>query len=140
MKTINDECFGELTYDYQWERHTDITLWGRSYSVVLTVESNTDNDDSVSKAQQDAFRHFTAKHIELENEMMQRLIHHCQTEFGVTNCNEKKFLTHNTPKSIFFPLAGGWAILFDSDFDKESGLSAVVRGDRVEVGSQEIIL
>ena len=55
MKAINDEVFGQLTYDYQWERTVEETLWGRSYELSLAVESETDDDDAVSPAQRKAY-------------------------------------------------------------------------------------
>lgn len=140
MKTINDEVFGQLTYDFQWERPEDVTILGRSYRLLLSIESESDDDESVSKLQQDAYRDFSTQHAALEHEILQRLIQYCQTELGVSHCDENEFWSHNTPTSIFFPLSGGWAIMFDSDFDEESGLTAVVRGGQIEVGSQDIIL
>ena len=140
MKTINDDVFGQLTYDFQWERPEVVTVFGRPYKLLLTIESESDNDESVSKVQQDAYKNFSPQHTALEHEMLQSLIQYCQSELGVSHCDESGFAAHNTPTSIFFPLSGGWAIMFDSDYDEESGLAVVVRGDQIEVGSQDIIL
>lgn len=145
MKTINDEVFGQLTYDFQWERPEDVTILGRPYRLLLTIESESDYDESddvksVTKVQQDAYRNFFTQHAALEHEIEQRLIQYCQTELGISHCDESEFWAHNTPTSIFFPLSGGWAIMFDSDYDEESGLTAVVFGNQIEVGSQDVIL
>jgi hypothetical protein len=140
MKTINDEVFGQLTYDFQWERPEDVTILGRPYRLLLTIESESDDDESVLKVQQDAYRNFSTQHAALEHEIELRLIQYCQTELGISYCDESEFWAHNTPTSIFFPLSGGWAIMFDSDYDEESGLTAVVCGNQIEVGSQDIIL
>lgn len=140
MKTINDEVFGQMTYDYQWERVVEESLWGRSYELSLSVESETDDDDAVSPVQRKAYKDFSDQHAALEPEILKMLVHYCQDELGVSDCTEDEFLSHNTPKSIFFPLSGEWVIMFDSDYDEEEGLAAVVRDGQIEVGSQDIIL
>ena len=140
MKTINDQVFGQMTYEYQWERQIEETLWGRSYNLSLIVESGSDDDESISKTQQDAFKDFTSRHAALAAEMMQHLVRYCQTDLGILGCTEEEFLSHNTPTSLFFPLSGEWVILFDSAYVKDAGLAVVVRGGQIEAGSQDIIL
>lgn len=140
MKTINDQVFGQMTYEYQWERQVEETLWGRSYNLSLIVESESDDDEAISKTQQDAFKDFTSRHDALAAEMMRHLVRYCQTDLGVLGCTEEEFLSHNTPTSLFFPLSGEWAILFDSAYDNDAGLAVVVRGGQIEAGSQDIIL
>lgn len=140
MKIVNDEVFGRMTYDYQWERQTEETLWGCPYTLLLTVESETDDDESISESQRDAYKAFSTQHAVFEAEMLKCLVQYCRTELGVPDCTKKEFLSHNTPTSVFFPLTGEWAVLFDSEYDEEEGLAAVVRNGRVEVGSQDIVL
>ena len=140
MKKINDEVFGQMTYDYQWERPVEETLWGRRYNILLTVESETDDDNSISCSQRLAYESFVAQHAELEPVMLNALVQYCQNELKENDCSAETFLTHNAPTSIYFPLSGGWAIMFNSEYDEEAGLAAVVRNDQVEVGSQDIIL
>lgn len=140
MKTIDDKVFGQLTYNYQWERKIEASLWGRSQELLLAIESETDEDESVSEVQRAAYQAFQQQHVALEEEMLERLVQYCREELKIEDCTGETFLVHNVPTSIFFPLSGEWAIMFDSDYDEEEGLTAVVRGGQVEVGSQDIIL
>lgn len=140
MKTINDNVFGRLTYNYQWERPIEVCLFGHTYELVLAIESESDEDVAVSDAQRTAYQDFQQRLSMLEAAVLERLVRYCQEELGIENCSSEMFQVHNRPTSIFFPLSGECAIMFDSDYDEESGLAAVVRGDQIEVGSQDIIL
>jgi len=140
MKMINNKTFGKLTYNYQWERPIDVSLWGHGITLLLAVESETDDDDSISEIQVDAFRAFESQHASLENQILNQLQQYCREEFGVSDNSTSDFLAHNTPTSVYFPLSGEWAILFDSEYDEEGGLAAVVRNGEIEIGSQDIIL
>lgn len=140
MKTIKDNVFGQLTYNYQWERPIEVCLWGHTHELVLAIESESDEDEAVSDAQRTAYQDFQQRLPLLETAVLERLVRYCQEYLGLANCSAETFQACNRPTSIFFPLSGEWAIMFDSDFDEEAGLTAVVRGGQIEVGSQDIIL
>ena len=140
MRTINDEAFGKLTYNNQWERPFQVSLWGSPRNLWLIVESETDEDESVSRIQRSAYEDFLARHEVVEHKMLTKLVQFSREELGVGDCTEDNFLQHSEPSSLFFPLSGEWAILFESDYDEEEGLAAVVRDGQIEVGPQDIIL
>ena len=140
MKTINDNVFGQLTYNYQWERPVEVCLFGQTHELVLAIESESDEDESVSDVQRAAYQDFQQRLPALEVALLERLVKYSQKEMGIANCSAETFKAHNRPTSVFFPLSGEWAIMFDSDYDEESGLAVVVRGDQIDAGSQDIIL
>ncbi len=140
MRTINDEAFGKLTYNNQWERPFQVSLWGSPRNLWLIVESETDDDESVSQIQRKAYEDFLSRHETMEHEILTKLVQYSRKELGADNCTEANFLQHNEPSSLFFPLSGEWAVLFESAFDEEGGLAAVVRDGQIEVGPQDIIL
>ena len=140
MRKINDNVCGTLSYNYQWERELEVSLWGQVHKLKLAIESETDEDASVSEVQRKAYQSFQAQYASLEDEILNRLIRYCKDEFGIADCAKETFLAHNRPTSIFLPLSGEWAVMFDSDYAEEEGLAAVVRDGDIEVGSQDIIL
>jgi len=140
MKTINDNVFGQLTYNYQWERPIEVCLLGNTHELVLAIESESDEDETIADVQRTAYQDFQQRLPALDAAMLERLVKYCQEELGIASCSAETFKAHNRPISIFIPLSGEWAIMFDSDYDEESGLAVVVRGDQIEAGPQDIIL
>lgn len=140
MKTITDKTFGKMTYNYQWERQEDVDLWGRHLTLLLAVESETDDDESISTRQCESYLDFKSRIHDFEEEMLVQLVSYCRSELGIDGCNAANFMIYNTASTLFFPLSGGWAVLFDSDYDEENGLAVAVRAGQIEVGAQDIIL
>lgn len=140
MREINDNMCGLLSYNYQWEREIEVSLWGKMYRLKLAIESETDEDESVSEIQRKAYQSFQAQHASLEDEILNRLVSYCKDDLGIADCTKEMFLVHNRPTSIFLPLSGEWVVMFDSDYAEEEGLAAVVREGKIDVGTQDIIL
>ena len=140
MRKINDNVCGTLSYNYQWEGEIEVSLWGKAHKLKLAIESETDEDESVSEIQRKAYQSFQAQHASLEDEILNRLVSYCKDDLGILGCVKETFLAHNRPTSIFLPLSGEWAVMFDSDYAEEEGLAAVVREGEIEVGTQDIIL
>lgn len=140
MREINDNVCGLLSYNYQWEREINVSLWGQTHNLKLAIESETDEDESVSEIQRKAYQAFQAQHASFEGEILNRLIRYCKDDLGIADCVKETFLAHNRPTSIFLPLSGEWAVMFNSDYAEEEGLAVVVRESEIEVGPQDIIL
>lgn len=56
MKKINDDLFGEIEFDMYWSRKTSITMFGKKYEVILSIDGKEDAD--FSPIQRDAYTNF----------------------------------------------------------------------------------
>ncbi|AQY50655.1 hypothetical protein PWEIH_03451 [Listeria weihenstephanensis FSL R9-0317] len=56
MKKINDDLFGKIEFDMYWSGKTSITMFGRKYEVVLSIDG--EEDANFSPIQRDAYTNF----------------------------------------------------------------------------------
>ena len=137
---INDLIFGEMTYDYQWEKEDDVILWGKSFHVQIIVQSDDDDNPSILDIQKKAYCFFKENIVRLEKTGCDALLDYINNILGFSDCDANNFLDNNTPTAIFFSITGEWGILFESDYDSGNGIALMYSGEQWIVGPQDILI
>lgn len=137
---INDLIFGEMTYDYQWEKEDDVILWGKSFHVQIIVQSEDDNTPDILDIQRDAYCFFKKNITQLENMGCATLLDYVNNVLEISECGENNFLEYNIPTAIFFSVTGEWGILFESEYDSEDGIALMFSDGQWVAGPQEILI
>ena len=137
---INDSIFGEMTYDYQWEKEDDVILWEKTFHVQIIVQSEDDNAPDISDIQRDAYCFFKKNIAQLENMGCETLLDYINNVLEISDCRENNFLENNTPTAIFFSVTGEWGILFESEYDSEDGIALMYSDEQWVAGPQEILI
>lgn len=64
---MEDELFGELSYDYLWEGKTKVKLYGNEYEVGLGI--NGEEDDRIAQIQKDSYIIYKKNENEITKEI-----------------------------------------------------------------------
>ena len=137
---IQDSVFGAMSYDYQWEKSEDLSLWGEQYHIQIIAQSSSDDETEISQIQRDSYLQFKERFASLADSGLQELIAYCRNTLEIANCDIETFRKNNKPSSVFFAVTGEWGILFESEFDPEDGIALMFSEERWVVGPQDILI
>ncbi len=137
---INDPVFGVMSYDYQWEKFEDLSLWGKPYHIQIIAQSSSDDETEISEIQRTAYLQFKERFASLAESGLQKLLAYCRDTLEIADCNVETFWKNSQPSSVFFAVTGEWGILFESEFDSEDGIALMFSSEQWVVGPQEILI
>lgn len=137
---IQDSVFGAMSYDYQWEKFEDLSLWGKPYHIQIIAQSSSDDETEISEIQRAAYLQFKERFASLADSGLQELLAYCRSTLEIADCDVETFWKNNQPSSVFFAVTGEWGILFESEFDSEDGIALMFSEGQWVVGPQEILI
>ena len=137
---MKDPVFGEMEYDFQWQKDETIELWGKSYSVQIVAQSEDDDDTEISQVQRDAYVFFKSNFASLAESGMESILNYCVEDLGLSNCTRADFLANSKPTTVFFALSGAWGILFDTTYSQEDGIALMYSDGQWVVDTQDILI
>jgi hypothetical protein len=144
-----NKVFGEVTFDAGWDvkEPVSVELWGKSYSVEVTVEADNE-DDGITEEQEAVYADFTKnkaanqKRIEellgkfyAENppenlyheEFLGEYLEDREIELEEFRKNVRKHLSEFLePKYFEVNEEGGLALFFDDEIDPDNGMVVVL--------------
>ncbi len=139
MTTIHDPAFGDMSYDFLWEKEECLTLWGKEYTLRVEASAKSEDDPELSASQQQAYLKSKELLAAEQSSCLAALCAYCEAALGIS-CTAQDFLRHNHPTTLFFSLCGRWGLLFDSAYDEEDGIALMHADGRWSVGPQDILI
>ena len=135
MNKITDKIFGEMEYKYSWTKKEDIVLFEKKYRVNVIAQAYT--GDEISDIQRKNYKNYKKFLSQYEKDIKEKLINYCKEI-----CENKNIILYECvkPISLIFERDNSWGILFDTDCDVENGIGLYIVNDKIEVGSQDILL
>lgn len=124
IKTV----FGELSFDTGWKTKTAITLFTKSYDVVVKAKAYFEKD-GITKEQEDAFTDFLENKSKRLKKAEELLLSYAKGTFG----NRFK------PRLVLFNRDGGYAILFDDGEDEDGGVAVTLLPEECVISQDEYL-
>ncbi len=137
--SIHDPIFGDMNYNYLWEKEERCTLWGAERTLRIEAEAEHETDTTLSPKQQQAYRQSKSLLDNEKEACLAALCAYCTANFG-TSATAEEFLQRNRPISLYFALNGHWGLLFDSRDDEEHGIALMHADGQWSAGSQDILI
>lgn len=124
IKTV----FGELSFDTGWKTKTTITLFTKSYDVVVKAKAYFEKD-GITEKQESAFSDFINQKVE-KLKTMEELI---------KNYADKSSTSRFLPRTILFQRDGSYAVLLDDTEDPEGGIAIILSPTKAVLSQDEYL-
>lgn len=159
MRTLHDELFGELSYEYGWVRNYFISFFNETVPVQLVIPC--DEGDEIEPAQRIAFTRFDTNKDLYMHQAEEKIYEHYQSvceeyreRFGVEFADklapiireQREIKPLVKPTQVVIQQTFGSServvgLLLTCSWEPELGLAVKFVGDTVsEVGPQDIVL
>lgn len=153
---INDEVFGQLSYEYMWSKRFTIDFFGNEFDIVILIDG--EQDEPFEEGQYQAYIklletwdnvHRTFIKFILEYYTNRRYVLGYDVEANIDYpeiLTEEEMLKHITIVGINIPYEGIYGgrsigVSFDCTWDTENGVGIRLKDEKViEVGFQEIAI
>lgn len=122
---MNNTTFGELTFNIGWKTKTDITLFSKSYNIVVKAKAYFEKDGVTTEQETsyDDFRGNINSHIATVEKLLNEY---------VSGDADVRFI----PRVLLFQRDGEYALLLDDKEDEDGGV-AVILAPKQEVVTQD---
>lgn len=153
---IENEVFGELSFNYTWSKYEKIMFFGKETDIVILIAG--DEDGEFEKGQYEAFKRLQEEWFNILENLLEPILDYYKSkreELGYDEeFNEKypeilttdELMAHITLVGIKIPYAdlyGGRSIglSFDCTWDDENGLGLRLSNEQVvKVGYQDVAI
>ena len=137
METVSDPVFGEMTYNYSWEKRQDVLLWGTADNLRIVADAYP--GEEITEAQRkgyslflDNIDRYSTKSLELAAEYVSR---------AYESIDASKVGSLMAPTAILFKQDGTFGILCNFEYDEEHGLAIILSPeDKEQAGPQDIFI
>ena len=151
MKTINDEVFGEMSYDYAWEQSKKDIIFSKlsDYKVVAQAYPG----DSITDAQRKSYKEYKQKEEsfwkQIPDQLLLYYLENYETISELVNIPERLDKNHINRDSItklvrlntlYFDREGRYGWLCDCAWDKEHGICIILSDDSITIDVQDALL
>lgn len=159
MSKMNDDLFGEISYDLYWTGEQKIKFFGKEKTIILSIDGSEEGE--FQQAQKDAYRNFVNNMDEIIEKVEDALFDYYQEIYMdyresfdseevdklVPVIKEKEELAKlMTPTQLIIKRVRKNGIrrvglLFDCTWEVEHGVGVKIENEEItEVGFQDIIL
>lgn len=146
MKSCSDPVFGEMTYEYSWKKEQDISLFGKTYKIIVSAAAF--KEKPITTEEQNAYAKFMKNEKRICSEIENDLIGYINSNIDeiseawngahpVKSAQELALLLK--PQILLFKRKGKTVLLMDCVWDTEHGLGIEIYPERM-IGSQDIFL
>lgn len=135
MKTITDPIFGEMSYNYSWEKQHRLDLWDKIY--LIKIVANDIDENGISQTQRDTYNAVEECFSDIILKNSDKIKHYIHEAFEQ---NAIELSSALSPRSIVFQRDGSWGILFDCAYDEDHGIALYFIDQKAHVGSQDAFL
>ena len=110
---MKNAVFGEVTFNYGWEKRGSVILFKRPHSVVIRIKSFRETD-LITEAQETGYLLYQQNEKIYCTKIEQALIEYC----GDADQAKERFC----PSALIFRRDGSFALMIDDNNDAENGL------------------
>lgn len=126
--TMNNAAFGELTFSTGWKTHTDITLFGKEYDVVVKARAYFEKED-VTVQQETAYVNFKNNKT-----AYLRMIEDLLKNYAGENATGRFKV-----RRLLFNRDGSYALLLDDMEDEDGGIAVCIKPQMKIVSQDEYL-
>lgn len=148
MDSINDEVFGEMTYDYSWEKYEVRNIFEEQISVRIVARAYEGQE--ILDIQRESYM----KYVNNEEVYMKKIpqillayyidvyddiIEFCDMpeKYEIKNINSDSVLDLIAVNTIFFDREGNFGYLCDCGWDDENGIAIILSEDEPRIGEED---
>lgn len=131
-----DPVFGKVEYDYGWTKPISVSLWNKKFSISCVASAYKGQD--IIDIQQKQYTHFENNLSEIEATICKAVESYYNKNVAELNV-PIDVAVHVKPTELVFQREGTYGMLFNCDWDVESGI-VVCLYPQVKVGPQDIFL
>lgn len=148
MNSINDEVFGEMTYDYSWEKYEVRNIFEEQISVRIVARAYEGQE--ILDIQRESYM----KYVNNEEVYMKKIpqillayyidvyddiIEFCDMpeKYEIKNINSDSVLDLIAVNTIFFDREGNFGYLCDCGWDDENGIAIILSEDEPRIGEED---
>lgn len=125
---MNNSYFGEMTFNTGWKATTDITLFGKSISIIVKAKAYYEKD-GITSEQEAAFSDFSNnKEQRLRN--TEKLL----CDYAIIDAADRFF-----PRTLLFERDGSYALLFDDNNDEDNGIAVCLAPSELVLKQDEYL-
>ena len=110
---MKNAVFGEVSFNFGWEKRGSVILFNRPYSVVIRIKSFRETD-LITVAQEEGYHLYRQNEKKYCAKIEQALIEYCED----ADQAKERFI----PSTLIFQRDGSFALMIDDDNDVENGL------------------
>jgi len=132
---MENKVFGEVVFDAGWETKSEITLWGRTYPILVCASAYYETD-GITEAQEESYTEYK-KTISEKQKRIEALSakyykdfplekRFVDEDFDLENFDPEKLWEELTPRFLVIERDGKCALLFDQKSDPDDGLAVVI--------------
>jgi len=115
--------FGEVVFKHGWRTETEITLWGRTFAIIVNAKAYYQTEE-ITAEQETAYSAFNDQKAE-----KQRIIESLLISYYDDIISGEQLLKQLTPTKLTINSEGGCAMLFDDEEDPDNGLAVTIFPD-----------
>ena len=121
------DIFGEITFDIGWKRESDISLFGKNYTVKLKIQAYFEEDGITQEQEKSylAYREDEAGKLHAAEALLRSYSDAPTTRF--------------CPKTLLFGRDGSCALLFDDVEEPEEGIAVCLLPEEMVVSQDEYL-
>ncbi len=151
METVNDSVFGEMHYDYAWEKYVKRHMLRRKSEI--RVVAVADEGEEILDVQREAYKKYISNEERYIEEIPQALLDYYLDEYDnlLEFCDiprrlNKKHVNTNTilemirVNTLIFDREGNYGYLCDCGWDSENGLAIILSEDEIRIGEQDELI
>lgn len=148
---INDDVFGEMVYDYGWQKSVKMDLYGVKGKWIDVVAS-ADPGEGINDNQRKAYQEYLEKEEDFMDEMRHAMItyylenyedieewNNVPEKYNRQNINMDAVMELLQFKTLYFDEEDRYGWLCDCPWDK-SGLAIILSGEEIEVTGQDELI
>lgn len=125
---MNNAVFGDLIFNTGWKTETDVTLFDKTYKVVVKVKAYRETD-GVTAGQELAYSDFCENRA-ARLDTIEKLL---------SNYAKDKAKGRFIPRTLLFNRDGSYAMLLDDREDEEGGVAATLAPESSVVAQDDYL-
>lgn len=151
MNIINDNVFGEMRYEYSWEKDEKLTAFGSEKTIKIVAEAYT--GQGILDIQRDNYKKYKEQLNCVLPKIPGILLKYYQDNYDIIasyidipekinkeNINEQLIVKLVRIKTLYFARNGRYGWLCDCAWDEENGISIVLSDKEPIVKEQDYLI
>lgn len=151
MKTVYDEVFGDMIYDYSWEKTEDFSAFGKEHEVGVVAEAY--GGDKIVDVQRDSYKTYKKNFSKYITKVPDVLLKYYVDNYdiissnieipekiNIKNINRELVVKLIKVRTVYFDRKGRFGWLCDCAWDSEHGVCIVLSEDPPIVTEQDYML
>lgn len=151
MDIINDEVFGEMKYDYSWEKYEVRNILGEEISVRVVARAYEGQE--ILEIQRNSYIKYVNNEKLYMKQIPQILLDYYKDEYDnfvefcdmpvqydIQNISTDSILDLIAVNTIFFDREGNFGYLCECGWDDDNGIAIILSDDKPRIGEEDELI